>query len=79
MEGFLLKMEGLPDDFPENNYLLEIEMTFKDKTILGIKAFIDVTSTCGTTVEILKNGENGRFKSINLLVIRGMMYGKGCV
>ena len=37
-------MEDLPDDFPENKYLVEMEMVFENKTIIKTKIFIDVTT-----------------------------------
>ena len=73
-------MEGLPDDFPENKYLAETEIRFKEKPLLKIKMFIDITFIGWITLKIFKNGENGKCQSINLLVIRGIMYWKGvCV
>ena len=51
-EGFRLPIEGFPDDFPENKYLAEIEVASKDKLVLKLNIFLDITSIWSTNLKI---------------------------
>ena len=48
-------MENLPDDFPENSYLAEFKMVSNNKSMITIKAFLDIMFTVWTTLKQFKN------------------------